>query len=145
MAFGWTKLTASIRRTPVVDSASISSTFASVGTGASFCRPSRGPTSRRLIDWGRSLMRSRLVGVPVGVGTSFTRVLRTPFTGVLRTSITGVLRTSITGVLRTTQSAGVEQCVAADRPRRHSTDPVALVAVERGGELAVDQDAARPG
>ena len=55
IAFGWTNDTASIRPTPVRDSASMSATLASVGTGASFCRPSRGPTSRRLIRSGRSL------------------------------------------------------------------------------------------
>jgi hypothetical protein len=46
IAFGCTKLTASIRRTPVPDNASSSRTFASVGTGSSFCSPSRGATSR---------------------------------------------------------------------------------------------------
>src|SRR5690606_25439966 len=34
----------------------ISATLPSVGTGSSFCRPSRGPTSRRLTRSGRSLM-----------------------------------------------------------------------------------------
>ena len=59
MARGWTKETASIRPMPVRDSASMSATLLAVGTGASFCRPSRGPTSRRLIRWGRSLTRRR--------------------------------------------------------------------------------------
>src|SRR3954468_6926402 len=58
IALGWTKLTASIRRTPVRESASINATFASVGTGSSFCRPSRGPTSRNEIAAGRSLTSS---------------------------------------------------------------------------------------
>src|SRR3954454_18099670 len=55
IALGCTKLTASIRRTPVRDNASMSATFASVGTGSSFCRPSRGPTSRSEMASGRSL------------------------------------------------------------------------------------------
>src|SRR5450756_2219579 len=59
MARGCTNETASIRLTPVRDSASISATLASVGTGASFCSPSRGPTSRSEIAPGRSL-----IGVP---------------------------------------------------------------------------------
>ena len=46
IAFGCTNETASIRRTPVSDSASSSSILAAVGTGSSFCSPSRGPTSR---------------------------------------------------------------------------------------------------
>ena len=46
IALGCTKLTASMRRTPVAESASSRRTLASVGTGSSFCRPSRGPTSR---------------------------------------------------------------------------------------------------
>jgi hypothetical protein len=52
MAEGCTKLTASMRPTPVAESASSRRTFASVGTGASFCRPSRGPTSRMLTEDG---------------------------------------------------------------------------------------------
>src|SRR5450759_911146 len=59
MARGCTNETASIRLTPVRDSASISATLASVGTGASFCSPSRGPTARSEIAPGRSL-----IGVP---------------------------------------------------------------------------------
>jgi hypothetical protein len=43
-----------MRRTPVLDKRSISSIFASVGTGSSFCSPSRGPTSRTDIRLGRS-------------------------------------------------------------------------------------------
>src|SRR3954470_16178421 len=43
IAFGWTKLTASMRPTPVPDNASISATLASVGTGASFCSAAGGP------------------------------------------------------------------------------------------------------
>ena len=35
-----------MRDTPVPDSRSISSILVSVETGSSFCRPSRGPTSR---------------------------------------------------------------------------------------------------
>ena len=46
IAFGCTNETASIRFTPVPESASISRTLASVGIGSSFCRPSRGATSR---------------------------------------------------------------------------------------------------
>src|SRR3954470_15935981 len=46
MAFGWTNETASIRRTPVRERASISRILASAGIGSSFCRPSRGATSR---------------------------------------------------------------------------------------------------
>src|SRR5262249_49959576 len=46
MALGCTNDTASIRLTPVCDKASSSSTLASSETGASFCKPSRGPTSR---------------------------------------------------------------------------------------------------
>ena len=49
-----TKETASIRRTPVAESRSISSILAAVGTGSSFCSPSRGPTSRSEIWLGRS-------------------------------------------------------------------------------------------
>src|SRR5580693_9605446 len=55
IAFGCTNDTASIRCTPVADSRSISAIFALVGTGSSFCRPSRGPTSRSDIRSGRSL------------------------------------------------------------------------------------------
>ena len=40
---------------PVAESASISATFAPMPTGSSFCRPSRGPTSRSEIRAGRSL------------------------------------------------------------------------------------------
>src|SRR3954467_8862944 len=58
IALGCTKLTASMRRTPVRDSASINATFASVGTGSSFCKPSRGPTSRNEIAAGSSLTTS---------------------------------------------------------------------------------------
>ena len=46
--------TASIRCTPVPDSRSSSATFASVGTGSSFCSPSLGPTSRTEIRSGSS-------------------------------------------------------------------------------------------
>ncbi len=63
IADGRTNDTASILRTPVVDSASRSATFASVGTGSSFCSPSLGPTSRTEIASGSSqLMMSRLTG-----------------------------------------------------------------------------------
>src|SRR6266567_3503963 len=55
IAAGRTNETASIRLTPVADSRSISSILASVGTGSSFCSPSRGPTSRTEIRPGRSL------------------------------------------------------------------------------------------
>ena len=55
-ARGWTNETASIRATPVRDSRSMSATFTAVGTGSSFCRPSRGPTSRTDADAGRSLI-----------------------------------------------------------------------------------------
>src|ERR1700758_408768 len=54
IASGRTNDTASIRWTPVPDSRSISSIFACVGTGSSFCRPSLGPTSRTEIAAGRS-------------------------------------------------------------------------------------------
>src|SRR4051812_42245961 len=54
IAFGCTNETASIRRTPVSLSASISRTLDSVGIGSSFCRPSRGATSRTLTDVMRS-------------------------------------------------------------------------------------------
>src|SRR5215210_8554585 len=60
IALGCTNDTASIRETPVPESASISATLASVGTGSSFCRPSRGPTSRRDSRSGRSLMPASL-------------------------------------------------------------------------------------
>src|SRR5580698_5921253 len=55
IASGRTNDTASIRCTPVPDSRLISSTLAAVGTGSSFCSPSRGPTSRTEIRLGRSL------------------------------------------------------------------------------------------
>ena len=55
IASGRTNETASIRDTPVRESASISSIFAAVGTGSSFCRPSRGPTSRNETRPGRSV------------------------------------------------------------------------------------------
>ena len=58
IASGRTNDTASIRCTPVADSRSISWIFASVGTGSSFCSPSRGPTSRTEIRSGRSLTAS---------------------------------------------------------------------------------------
>ena len=45
---------------PVRESGSISSTLAAVGTGSSFCRPSRGPTSRSEIRSGRSLIPASL-------------------------------------------------------------------------------------
>src|SRR5215470_14953171 len=48
MARGCTNDTASMRDTPVRESPLINATLASVGTGSSFCKPSRGPTSRRL-------------------------------------------------------------------------------------------------
>src|SRR5258707_9909940 len=51
---GDTKLPASTAEWPAADSASISATLASTGTGlASFCRPSRGPTStsRTFFGW----------------------------------------------------------------------------------------------
>src|SRR5229473_5248388 len=51
---GDTKLPASTAEWPAEDSASISATLASTGTGlASFCRPSRGPTStsRTFFGW----------------------------------------------------------------------------------------------
>src|SRR4051812_31758121 len=48
MALGWTNETASMRRTPVSLNASISRTLDAVGIGSSFCRPSRGATSRML-------------------------------------------------------------------------------------------------
>jgi hypothetical protein len=54
IADGLTNDTASIRCTPVADNASSSATFASVGTGSSFCSPSRGPTSRTEIRSGSS-------------------------------------------------------------------------------------------
>ena len=54
IADGRTNDTASIRCTPVADKASSSATFASVGTGSSFCSPSRGPTSRTEIRSGSS-------------------------------------------------------------------------------------------
>ena len=54
IAEGRTNDTASIRPTPVCDSRSSSVTFASVGTGSSFCSPSRGPTSRSEILSGSS-------------------------------------------------------------------------------------------
>ena len=54
IAEGRTNDTASIRRTPVADSRSSSATLASVGTGSSFCSPSRGPTSRTEIRSGSS-------------------------------------------------------------------------------------------
>ncbi len=54
IADGRTNDTASIRCTPVADSRSSSATLASVGTGSSFCSPSRGPTSRTEIRSGSS-------------------------------------------------------------------------------------------
>ena len=54
IADGRTNDTASIRCTPVADSRSSSATFASVGTGSSFCSPSLGPTSRTEIRSGSS-------------------------------------------------------------------------------------------
>ena len=54
IADGRTNDTASIRCTPVADSRSSSATFASVGTGSSFCSPSLGPTSRTEIRDGSS-------------------------------------------------------------------------------------------
>ena len=54
IADGRTNDTASIRSTPVRDSRSSSATLASVGTGSSFCSPSRGPTSRTEIRAGSS-------------------------------------------------------------------------------------------
>src|SRR5918994_1192042 len=53
---GWTNETASIRSNPVAERASMSATLPSVGTGSSFWSPSRGPTSRRLIRSGSSLI-----------------------------------------------------------------------------------------
>src|SRR6516164_6700630 len=50
-----TNETASIRLTPVVASWSMSAILAVAGTGSSFCRPSRGPTSRTEIRDGRSV------------------------------------------------------------------------------------------
>src|SRR5258708_35969402 len=51
---GDTKLPASTAEWPAEDSASISATLASTGTGlASFCRPSRGPTSTSRTFFGR--------------------------------------------------------------------------------------------
>jgi hypothetical protein len=60
IALGCTKLTASIRRTPVAARAFSSWTLASVGTGSSFCSPSRGPTSRMetRAGYGCSIMMS---------------------------------------------------------------------------------------
>ncbi len=46
IAFGETKDAASMRRRPVRLSASMSRTRSATGTGASFCSPSRGPTSQ---------------------------------------------------------------------------------------------------
>ena len=54
IADGLTNDTASIRVTPVRDSVSTRATLASVGIGSSFCRPSRGPTSRSEIFAGSS-------------------------------------------------------------------------------------------
>ena len=54
IADGRTNDTASIRCTPVTDSRSSSATFASVGTGSSFCSPSLGSTSRTEIRSGSS-------------------------------------------------------------------------------------------
>src|SRR5215469_17945219 len=54
IASGRTNDTASIRCTPVVESRSINSILACVGTGCSFCSPSRGPTSRTEIWRGKS-------------------------------------------------------------------------------------------
>ena len=64
IASGWTKDTASIREIPVRDSVLISSTLAAVGTGSSFCRPSRGPTSRSEMRAGRSLTGGSLSRPP---------------------------------------------------------------------------------
>src|SRR5436853_6191100 len=44
--FGCTNDAASMRRSPAAARASISRTRSATGTGGSFCRPSRGPTSR---------------------------------------------------------------------------------------------------
>ena len=46
IASAFTNAAASMRRRPVALSASISRTRSSTGIGSSFCRPSRGPTSR---------------------------------------------------------------------------------------------------
>src|SRR5882757_5853082 len=45
-----------MRETPVRESPLISLTLASVGIGSSFCNPSRGPTSRRLIAAGSVML-----------------------------------------------------------------------------------------
>jgi hypothetical protein len=54
IAFGDTNAVASIRWTPVATDAASSRTLASVLIGASICRPSRGPTSRRSTRCGRA-------------------------------------------------------------------------------------------
>src|SRR4051794_20714177 len=92
-------------------------TLASVETGASFWRPSRGPTSRRLILAGRSLTKARLAAVT----RSRARRLR----------------------LVAAQPHGVQQRVSAHRPGWHPLQPVALVALQRRGHLLVDERAAR--
>src|SRR6266545_2225975 len=53
-ALGDTNDPASMRPTPVFDSASTRRMRASTGSGASLCNPSRGPTSRTSIDAGSS-------------------------------------------------------------------------------------------
>jgi hypothetical protein len=52
IAFGDTNDAASMRRSPVLDSASMSRTRSSIATGFSFCNPSRGPTSRTSTTFG---------------------------------------------------------------------------------------------
>src|SRR3954453_3175868 len=107
IALGCRKLTASMRLTPVCDNASISSTLAAVGTGASFCKPSRGPTSRRLIAAGRSLMTTRLV-----------------------------LRATLE-LVRAPQPGRVEQRVAPHRPFRRRAQSPAVLTLEQAGVLAI--------
>ena len=51
-----------MKRSPVPDSASIRRTRSSTGTGASFCSPSRGPTSRTSTRAGREDMPTTLRG-----------------------------------------------------------------------------------
>src|SRR5436853_3252341 len=65
IAAGDTNDTASMRRRPVALSASISRMRSATGTVASFCRPSRGPTSPISTASGHLDIRRRLPVAPV--------------------------------------------------------------------------------
>ena len=79
IAWADTNDTASIERSPVPDNASIRRTRASTGTAASFCNPSRGPTSRTSTCAGQLVMATRYASGACRPGPQPTRRTGAPF------------------------------------------------------------------